>query len=303
MKRKIDLVEEEHESEHEESESSGDESEDEEPRIKDVLIHLSRAVPEKRASDLLHSMAASKDILFWTPSGQLLRNKRTIPVTNIAELVEYVLLPHNNEVTKPRALNTFLDGLAELGIDKGLIKNKKLLSDLIEKEKGYQNVENTSDNESNNEESSSDIVNQEEEEEDEEEKEEEVASENGVEAEGTQESDNDTENDSQEIESSSPETSTTFHSKSPCEHCENSNVYSTLIMKCPKCFWHDNYKICPICDHQIPEERNYIKEGFPLCHDREAMRHKNAKTLETNFYSPSKGESEDQNGFVIVSQN
>ena len=74
-------------------------------------------------------------------------------------------------------------------------------------------------------------------------------------------------------------------------------------MKCSKCFWHHNYKICPICDHQIPEERNYIKEGFPLCHDREAMRHKNAKTLETNFYSPSKGESEDQNGFVIVSQN
>ena len=34
MKRKIDLVEEEHESEHEESESSGDQSEDEEPRIK-----------------------------------------------------------------------------------------------------------------------------------------------------------------------------------------------------------------------------------------------------------------------------
>ena len=103
-----------------------------------------------------------------------------------------MLLPHNgNEVIKPRALNTFLGGLADLGIDKGLIKNKKLLSDLIEKEKGYQNVENTSDNESNNEESSSDIENQEEEEE------EEVASENGVEAEGTQESDNDTENDSQ----------------------------------------------------------------------------------------------------------
>ena len=98
MKRKIDSVEEEHESEHEESESSGDESEDEEPRIKeprikDVLSHLSRAVSEKRASDLLHSMAASKDILFWNPSGQLLRNKHTIPVTNIAELVEYVLLP------------------------------------------------------------------------------------------------------------------------------------------------------------------------------------------------------------------
>ena len=84
MKRKIDLVEEEHESVHEERESSGDESEDVEPRIKDVLRHLSRAVAEKSASDLLHRMAASKDILFWTPRGQLLQNTRIIPVTNIA---------------------------------------------------------------------------------------------------------------------------------------------------------------------------------------------------------------------------
>ena len=69
-----------------------------------------------------------------------------------------------------------------------------------------------------------------------------MASENGVEAEGIQESVNDYEIDSQETESSSPETTTTFHSKRPCEHCENSNVCWTLIMKCPKCFWHDYYK-------------------------------------------------------------
>ena len=90
MKRKIDLVEEEHESEDEENESSSDESEDEEPIIKDVLSHLFQAVSEKHASKLLHSMVASKDILFWTPRGQLPRNKRIIPVTDIAELVEYV---------------------------------------------------------------------------------------------------------------------------------------------------------------------------------------------------------------------
>ena len=65
MKRKIDLVEEEHESEHEESESSGGESEDEEPRkkeeprIKYVLSHLSRAVSEKRASDFLAGFCKS----------------------------------------------------------------------------------------------------------------------------------------------------------------------------------------------------------------------------------------------------
>ena len=54
-------------------------------------------------------------------------------MTNIAELVEYVLLPHNDDVTKPRSLNTFLDGRAELGVDKGLIKSKKVLSDLVKK--------------------------------------------------------------------------------------------------------------------------------------------------------------------------
>ena len=89
-------------------------------------------------------------------------------------------------------------------------------------------------------------------------------------------------------------TSTTFHSKSPCQHCESSNVYGTLIMKCPKCFWHDYYKICPICDHQIREGRNYMKEGFLRCHDCGAVTHKNAKTLETNFHSPSKEENQDE---------
>ena len=87
---------------------------------------------------MLHITA--RDILFWTPRRQFLRNKRIIPVTNIAELVKYVLLPYNDDVTKPRALNTFLERL---------IKNKKLLSDLIEKEKGYRDGENASKNKSN----------------------------------------------------------------------------------------------------------------------------------------------------------
>ena len=143
MKRKIDFVDEEHDNENEEGRSLDDESKDEEPRIKDVLINLSYAVSNDRASYFLHGMATSRDILFWTPRGQLLRNKRIIPVTNMAELVEYVLLPDNDDVTKLRALNTLLDRLAELGVDKGVIKNKQVLNDLIENEKGYRNGENT----------------------------------------------------------------------------------------------------------------------------------------------------------------
>ena len=55
--------------------SDDEQSNDEEPRIKDVLENLSKTVSRERASDLLHSMAASIDILFWTPRGQLLRKK------------------------------------------------------------------------------------------------------------------------------------------------------------------------------------------------------------------------------------
>ena len=92
-------------------------------------------------------MATPKYILFWTPRGRLLRNQRIIPVTNISELVEYVLLPQNDDVAKPRALNTFMEGLAELGINKNLIKNKKLLSDLLGKEKRYRNEEEEEESE------------------------------------------------------------------------------------------------------------------------------------------------------------
>ena len=59
-----------------------------------------------------------------------------------------LLLPHNDEVIKPRALNTFLDGLAELGVDKRLIQSKTILSDLLEKEKVYRENEWEGDDDS-----------------------------------------------------------------------------------------------------------------------------------------------------------
>ena len=111
MKRKIDWDEED-KSGQEDSTSSDEENASEEPRTNDVLNNPSQAVSRKYASDLLHGKSASKDILFWTPREQLIRNQHRIPVTNISELVEYVLLPHNTDVDRSRALNTFLDELA-----------------------------------------------------------------------------------------------------------------------------------------------------------------------------------------------
>ena len=212
MKRKMDW-DKEKESEMEDYSTSDEESDDEEPRIKDVLDNFANAVSKKHTSELLHSIAASKNILFWTPSGLLLRNQRAIPVTNIPELVEYVLLPHNEDVAKARALNTFLDELAELGVNKRLIKNKKLLSDLIGKERGYQDKEDESGNEANDENLSDSS------------EEEEISSENrqpeashnsGLESDWEEEAEN---------SSDSVENSTIAQAKvhDPCRHCNSSH--------------------------------------------------------------------------------
>ena len=97
-------------------------------------------------------MAASKEILFWTPRGQLLRKQRTIPVTNISELLEYVLLPHNDDIVKPRALKTFIVVLAELGINMRLIQEKEQAyhdkdSEAVDKEMVSESSNNEDDTE------------------------------------------------------------------------------------------------------------------------------------------------------------
>ena len=61
-----------------------------EPTMKNLLSSLSKAVCEEHAFDLLYSLATPRDTLFWPHRGQLLRNKRIIPVTNITELVDCV---------------------------------------------------------------------------------------------------------------------------------------------------------------------------------------------------------------------
>jgi len=129
-------------------------------------------------------------------------------VTNISELVEYVLLPHNDDVAKLRALNTFLEGLAELVVDKRLIKNQKLLSDLLA-EGSENNHEQSTDSE--------DEV--------------ETASENSQSQE-TEKNDLETESDN---ENSDSESTTIIQQKNPnpCQHCEGSNVHHIAVMKCP----------------------------------------------------------------------
>ena len=90
MKKKIDLVDKQHNGEKWKSGSFDDESSNKEQTMKNLLSSLSKAVSKEHAFDFLYSLAASRDSLLWPLRRQLLRNKRIIPVTNITELVECV---------------------------------------------------------------------------------------------------------------------------------------------------------------------------------------------------------------------
>ena len=105
----------------------------------------------------------------------------------------------------------------------------------------------------------------------------------------------DWEEEEAENSSDSVENSTIAQAKvhDPCRHCNSSHGYDTVVMKCPKCFWEDNCKVCPICDHKIPLERKHAKESLRRCYDCGAITHKDERTSKMRFYPPSDDEDKD----------
>ncbi|KAK3716939.1 hypothetical protein QZH41_004112 [Actinostola sp. cb2023] len=120
--------------------------------IKEVMQDLSQStIPKDKALDFLHSLAASKSILYWNSHGEMTYHQRRIPLTNIVELIEYAMLPYNLDVRTPRGLKTFTNGLSEVGIDKTLIRNKRLLADLVARQPEEEDTDDESGEEETNE--------------------------------------------------------------------------------------------------------------------------------------------------------
>ena len=63
--------------------------------------------------------------------------------------------------------------------------------------------------------------------------------------------------------------------------------FASAVVKCPCCFWHDNYSICPVCGYEIPVDAEHVKESFARCYDCGALKHENMKTSKVSLYSPS----------------
>ncbi|KAK3706240.1 hypothetical protein QZH41_000391 [Actinostola sp. cb2023] len=212
--------------------------------IEEVMQDLSQStIPKDKALAFLHSLAASKSILYWNSHGEMTYHQRRIPLANIVELIEYAMLPYNLDVKTPRGLKTFTNGLSEVGIDKTLIRNKRLLADLVARQPEEENTDDESES-------------------------------------GEEETDeSEAESTSTESDSGKSESSESDDEPKECHVCRDFKpFYSIPIVQCPRCLWREGYYCrqnqlveCDICAHVFPVDVKTTKTTFCRCRDCDAV--------------------------------
>ena len=90
------------------------------------LLHtLENMVPEavSDAEMILRTTICSRGIMRWDGRRRLIVDGHTFPRTDLAELLEYVVLPCHQDIPKPRGLDIFTQGLARIGAEPRHIGN------------------------------------------------------------------------------------------------------------------------------------------------------------------------------------
>ena len=91
------------------------------------LLHtLENMVPEavSDAEFILHTMICCRGIMTWDCRRRLIVDGHTFPITDLAELSEYVVPPYHNDIPKLRCLYIFTQGLARIGAEPRHIANQ-----------------------------------------------------------------------------------------------------------------------------------------------------------------------------------
>lgn len=80
------------------------------------------AMPD--AEMILHTMLCCSGIMRWDRRRRIILDGHTIPNTDIAELLEYVVLPYHKDIPKPQGIDNFIEGLSDIGVDPRHIGNQ-----------------------------------------------------------------------------------------------------------------------------------------------------------------------------------
>ena len=228
-----------------------------------VLQHLPNHIVHK-ARELLHMMANSQNILFWDSKGQLKYHKRTIPGTNLGELIEYVLLPEEEDIEKPNGLASIMKGLAELRVNKTLIKNHNALGQIIAMEKQLDGHTDPRVHE---------------------------------ESDHTDENMSDLEDDHEETDTEEEP------ADDVCQNCDSDDVDKTTLSQCPDCHWVDNHEQlkdsleCNACGSQQSKTAFSKTHSIRHCNDckhTDVKEHEEDSETESDDNHDNDNESDDE---------
>ena len=87
-----------------------------EQSIINVLANMvPNAMPD--AEMIMHAMLCCREIMRWDRRRRLIMDGHTIPNTDLAELLEYCVLPYNKNIPKPNGHDLFVEGLCRIGVD------------------------------------------------------------------------------------------------------------------------------------------------------------------------------------------
>ncbi len=96
---------------------------DYEQSIMHVLENMvPNAMPD--AEMIMHTMLCCKDIMRWDRRRRFIMDGHTIANTDIAELLEYTVLPYHKDIPKPHGIDLFCHSLQRIGVDSKHIGNQ-----------------------------------------------------------------------------------------------------------------------------------------------------------------------------------
>ena len=111
--------------------------------VEDILMQLPKDV-QGIGEEVLHAISCSRQLVSWNDKLQLVIHNRSVPRTNIFELVQYILYPENKDTSQPRGFDVFLEALKEIGLESQWVRNETVINALDNNENEW----NTTDDDS-----------------------------------------------------------------------------------------------------------------------------------------------------------
>ena len=111
--------------------------------VEDILMQLPKDV-QGIGEEVLHAISCSRQLLSWNNQLQLVVHNRSVPRTNIVELVQYILYPESKDTSQPRGFDVFLEALKEIGLESQWVRNETVINALDNNDNDW----NTTDDDS-----------------------------------------------------------------------------------------------------------------------------------------------------------